>query len=332
MTAPRRRVLVTGAGGFIGSHLVRDQLARGHQVVATDIDLTRLDGLGSNGDLQAVRLDIRATDELAPLLHGTDTVFHLAAAHLDVLKDDAYFQDVNVRAAADLVRHSGEAGVRRLVHCSTVGVYGPLASLPANEDTPPAPDIAYERTKLEGEKAVLAAANGGGPSTVVLRPSWVYGPSCPRTLKLVRTIARRRFFFVGDGANLRHPIFITDMLDAFDMAANCPPPEAPVMLTGGPDTVTVRELVQVIAEELGMDYQPPRLPLWLMHTACLAVEKVMALTGKEPPISRRSLKFFTESSTFDISRAGHTLGFRPRVATREGIRLTIRAFREQGIL
>jgi nucleoside-diphosphate-sugar epimerase len=332
MTAPRRRVLVTGAGGFIGSHLVRDQLARGHEVVATDIDLTRLEGLGPTEDLQAARVDIRSTDELAPLLQGTDTVFHLAAAHLDVLKDDAYFHDVNVRAAADLVRRSGEAGVRRFVHCSTVGVYGPLASLPADEGTPPAPDIAYETTKLEGERAVLAASSVCGPSTVVLRPSWVYGPYCPRTLKLVRTIARRRFFFVGEGSNLRHPIFITDMLEAFELAANCPAPKSAVFIAGGPDTVTVRELVQMIAEELGMDYRPPRLPLWFMHTACLATEKLMAVAGREPPFSRRSLKFFTESSTFDTSRAAHALGFRPRVATREGIRLTIRSFREQGIL
>jgi len=332
MTETQRRVLVTGAGGFIGSHLVRDQLGRGRQVVATDIDLGRLDMSDPKDALLKVPVDIRKARELNPLLQHTDTVFHLAAAHLDVTKDETYYRDVNVRASTELVRLCAEAGVRRFVHCSTVGVYGALSSLPADEDTPPAPDIAYERTKLEGEEAVLKAASRAGLSTVILRPAWVYGPSCPRTLKLLRAVARRRFFFAGEGANLRHPIFITDMLEAFELAANCPPSATGLYITAGPDTVALRDLVLLVAEELGVDYRPPRVPMWLMHAACLAMEKSMALAGREPPFSRRSLKFFTDSSTFDISKARQGLGFQPRVETREGIRRTIKACREQGIL
>jgi dihydroflavonol-4-reductase len=95
--------------------------------------------------------------------------------------------------------------VRRFVHCSTVGVYGPLESLPADETTPPMPDIAYERSKLEGEAAIRSVAEEAGLEAVILRPTWVYGPLCPRTQKLIRTVARKRFFFRGDGSNRRHP-------------------------------------------------------------------------------------------------------------------------------
>ena len=332
MSNTGRRVLVTGAGGFIGCHLVRDQLARGRSVVATDIDLGRLDALRLDGDLQCHQADIRDTDAMRRLLAGSDTVFHLAAAHLDVLKDEAYFDDVNVRATGELVRLAGEAGVRRVVHCSTVGLYGPLATLPADEDTVPRPDIAYERSKLAGEQAVREAAEASGVSTVILRPAWVYGPLCPRTLKLIRTIARRRFFFVGDGANRRHPIYITDMVDAFERAAEADLPSGETIIAAGPDTVTVRELVELIIEELGMDYRPPRLPTWFMEAACLAIEKAAALAGREPPFSRRSLKFFSDSSAYDIGKARRLLGFDPGVSTGEGIRRTLRYYREQGIL
>jgi dihydroflavonol-4-reductase len=327
-----RKVLVTGAGGFIGSHLVRDQLARGRAVVATDINLDRLETLALDGDLTQARRDIRDTPALRDLLKDIDTIFHLAAAHLDVLKDEAYFREVNVRATGDLVRLAGEANVRRFVHCSTVGLYGPLAVLPADEDTVPRPDIPYERSKLAGELAVREAAAATKVSTVILRPAWVYGPLCLRTQKLIRSIARKRFFFVGQGANRRHPIYITDMLEAFELAVNADLAACETIIAGGPDTVTVRELVDIIVAELGMDYRPVRLPTWFMETACLGIEKLAALAGREPPFSRRSLKFFSDSSAFDTSRAARLLGFQPAVHTRQGIALTIQHYRSQGIL
>ena len=332
MSEAGRRVLVTGAGGFIGCHLVRDQLTRGRTVVATDIDLSRLEALQLDGELVSQRVDLRDTDAMRRLLSGVDTLFHLAAAHLDVLKDEAYFYDVNVRATGELVRLAAEAGVRRVVHCSTVGLYGPLETLPADEDTVPKPDIPYERSKLAGEQAVRETADANGVSTVILRPAWVYGQLCPRTLKLIRTIAGKRFFFVGDGANRRHPIYITDMIDAFECAAEAELPSGETLIAAGPDTVTVRELVELIIEELGMDYRPPRLPTWFMYAACLVIEKAAALANREPPFSRRSLKFFSESSAYDIARARRLLGFDPGINTREGIRLTIQYYREQGIL
>ena len=331
MTEAGRRVLVTGAGGFIGSHLVTDQLARGRAVIATDIDLSRLEALQLDGELTSKRADIRENGALDSLM-GVDTVFHLAAAHLDVLKDEAHYFDVNVRATADLARLAATSGVRRFVHCSSVGVYGPLHALPADEATTPRPEIAYERSKLEGEQAVLDAVAGSGMETVILRPAWVYGPRCPRTEKLIRTIARKHFFFVGDGATVRHPIYIEDMLEAFGLAAARPVPMGEILIAAGPDTVSIRQLVELVIEELGMRYSPPRVPWWLMETACLAMEKGFGLAGREPPFSRRSLKFFSESSAYDIARAGRVLGFQPQVPTREGLRRTIRYYREQGIL
>jgi nucleoside-diphosphate-sugar epimerase len=332
MTRGPIKVLITGAGGFIGTHLVRDQLARGRRVVAVDLDLAPLRALELDGALQYETLDIRSGEALAALLEGVDTVFHLAAAHLDVLKAEAWFEQVNVRATGDLARLAAAAGVARFVHCSTVGVYCPLASLPADEDTLPAPDIAYERTKLEGEAAVRQAAAETGLSVIILRPAWVYGPLCPRTEKLVRSIARRRFIRVGAGANLRHPIYISDMLDAFERAATCALPPCETIIVAGRDTVTVRQLVELIIEELGMRYRPWSVPYPVMHAACFILEQAAALAGREPPFSRRSLKFFTESSAFDTARAGRLLGFCPQVTTREGLKRTIQYYREQGIL
>jgi nucleoside-diphosphate-sugar epimerase len=327
-----RTVLVTGAGGFIGAHLVRDQLGRGRSVVAVDVDLQALASVQAVAGLTLAATDIRSTAALAPLLDGVDTVFHLAAAHLDVHKDSAYFEAVNVGASRDLARLAAAGGVGRFVHCSTVGVYGPLARLPADENTPPAPDIDYERTKLAGETAVRDVAGQTGVATVIVRPAWVFGPGCPRTLKLIRSIARRRFAMVGNGATLRHPLYVTDLLEAFELAATRPLETPQTLLVAGPEPISLSALVAVVAEALNMRYRPPRVPLWLMAGACATVERGSALIGIEPPFSRRSLKFFTESSAFDTSRARRLLGFEPRVSTREGIALTVAHYRAVGAL
>jgi nucleoside-diphosphate-sugar epimerase len=326
------KVLITGAGGFVGRHLVADQRARGRHVRAIDVRMDGLEALKADGDLVLEAVDVRSTDRLRPHLAACDTVFHLAAAHLDVLKDDDYFHDVNVRATAALVAAAAEEGVRRFVHCSTVGVYGPLASLPADEETTPAPDIAYEESKLAGERAVREAAAGTAVDLAIIRPSWVYGPHCPRTYKLIRTVARKRFFFVGDGANLRHPLYVTDLLEAFELAATKPLPAVQPIIVAGPDTVTIRQLIDLILDELGMSYRPPRVPLGLMSVACFAIEQAARLSGREPQVSRRSLKFFTDSSAFDTARARHQLDFRPRIDTRHGLRATIEYYRQHGLL
>jgi nucleoside-diphosphate-sugar epimerase len=332
MIEGRRQVLVTGAGGFIGRNLVRDQLDRGYSVTATDVDLSGLEAMKLDGLLRCHQADIRSTSDMRPLLAGCDRVFHLAAAHLDVLKEEAYFHEVNVRAAEGFARIAAEEGVGRFVHCSTVGVYGALKSLPADEETRPAPDIPYEETKLAGERAVREALSATPTSSVILRPAWVYGPYCPRTLKLIRTIARRRFIFVGDGRNFRHPVYIGDMLEAFELAATRELPSGEVIIIAGPEAVSIQRLVELVITELGMDYAPLRLPAWFMEATCLAVEKSAAIVGREPPFSRRSLKFFSDSSEFAISKALRMLEFEPQIDTRKGLQLTIQHYRERGLL
>lgn len=316
-------VLITGAGGFIGSHLVEDQLAKGRRVVATDVNLSGLAHLDGDERVQLAQVDLRSSDDMERLLEGIDCVFHLAAAHLDVLRGPEYFREVNVKATARLAEMASAAGVGRFVHCSSVSVYGPLSSWPVNEESPCQPDIVYEQSKLEGEHAVRRVAEATGLRTVVIRPAWVYGPRCPRTEKLMRSIRRRRFFFVGSGNNQRHPVYVADLVEAFNLAASLDLEQCETFIVAGPEVVTVRELVDAIAAELGIDSRIPTFPKALVWAGCLGMEAIGKLTGREPLFSRRSLKFFTEKSSYDISRAKERLGFTPHTRLREGLRATL---------
>ncbi len=321
------RALVTGAGGFIGSHLATDLAQEGHSVVALDLHLDRLSLLRTSG------VDLREGDVADPetqkrAVAGVDTVFHLAAAHLGVAVPEREFWRVNVDGVRTLVEAAREAGVRRFVHCSSVGVYGHVEHPPADEDSPCEPDLVYETTKLEGERVVLEAVRQHGFPAVILRPVWVYGPGCPRTEKLFRAVKKGRFFVGGRGSGLRHCVYVKDMVRAFRLAAESETALGQVIIVGDAKAVTVRELVDLIAELTGA--APPRsIPLPILHGLGFLAELVSKPLGKEPPLSRRTAKFFTANTSFSIARARKLLGYEPRYDLRAGLLETyVRVSRE----
>ena len=308
-TADGERALVTGAGGFLGSHLALALAAKGYNVSALDIEPGRLRQLPTPANLELVDADVTDPRVQRRAVEGVDTVFHLAAAHLGVSQSEGAFRRINVGAVEGLVARSQDAGVRRFVHCSSVGVYGRIRNPPADEETPCHPELVYERTKLEGESVVLDAMRNGLPA-VILRPVWVYGPGCPRTEKLFRALRKGRFVLAGDGLNLRHCIYVRDMVEAFQRAAGADSAIGQVIVVGDRQAVTVRHLVDEMARLAGVR-RPRSVPLALLSAAALAAEWGGRILGREPPISRRTLRFFTGNTAFDTSRAGALLGFEP---------------------
>lgn len=262
-------------------------------------------------------------------LKGVETVFHLAAAHLSVSADGADFHRVNVEAVKSLVESSREAGLRRFVHCSSVGVFGALKVNPADEDTPCEPEFDYEKTKLEGEGVLLDAFRSEGFPVTILRPAWVYGPGCPRTEKLFRAIRRGRFVIAGSGQGFRHSVYIRDMIAAFESAARRDEALGKVIIIADDEAVTVETLVRHISH-MTEAATPRSVPFPLLYAAGALAELVFGLLGRDPPISRRSLRFFSGNTSFRTDRAREILGFEPRYGIQEGLRETAKIMETGG--
>jgi nucleoside-diphosphate-sugar epimerase len=319
MTIPPRSALVTGAAGFIGAHCVRFLAARGMRVRALDVHAAPADLAALGVDFRVQ--DLRDTAALNAAVSGMEVVFHLASVHLAVGAPYEEFESVNVKAAEQLVATCAAARVRRLVHVSSVGVYGHVEHPPAAEDAPLHPVNTYERTKSAGESAVRQAAQRHGLDVVIIRPSWVYGTGCPRTEKLMSALRKGRFFYIGAARNLRHPIYIDDFLEGLLLAANAGPEVAGRTFNlAGPRYMTVEEMVRTFASALQAPAPRLRIPRWLGLTTGWAAEQVGAMLRVEPPISRRTLAFFENDNAFDIGAARSALKFEPRVELLEGVR------------
>jgi len=318
-------VLITGGGGFIGSHLVHSQLARGYLVHVLDVNVTGLGHMAADPSLEALAVDIADIDRVKPLLEGIDVVYHLASAHLNVSLPRSHYQKVNVEATVNLLKAAHSAGVQRLVHCSTVGVIGNVENPPADENSPCRPTNVYERTKLAGEQAVLSFAQETGFPVAIARPAWVYGPRCPRTRKLFRAVGKGNFVWFGNGDTLRHPIYISDAVRGLELCAESENAPGEVYILAGKEPVAIKTLVQTIAEIQLIEPPHLHLPIMLGKMAGYSVQLACRPLGIQPPISRRSLDFFLKNNAYNISKAQNQLGFQPKVDLPTGLKTTLRS-------
>jgi dihydroflavonol-4-reductase len=323
------RVLVTGATGFTGGHLAVHLASHGDTVRALVREPARAAGLAGAG-VELVTGDLAQRQTLAAAVAGVDVVYNVAALYRQAGLPEATYRTVNAEAVGWLVEAAARAGVRRVVHCSTVGVHGDIAHPPANENAPLAPGDTYQVTKLEGER--LAAAAARGTELVIVRPSGIYGPGDRRLLKLFRGVARRRFVILGDGKIFYHLTHIDDLVEGFRLAGTVPTAAGRTYILAGGEVTTLNELVAIIAGEAGVRPLGVHLPVWPFWIAGAACEAVCAPIGLEPPIYRRRVDFFTKSRAFDIGRARAELGYAPKVDLRSGARRTLAWYRAQGWL
>jgi dihydroflavonol-4-reductase len=327
------KVFIPGGTGFIGSRLALKCASVGHSVTVLGQQNTPAE-VANRKLLADKNVDVALASvteaNIGDLMRGTDFVFHLAATQHEMNVPDQRFWDVNVGGTKNILQAAQQAGVRRFVHGSTIGVYGAALDGMLDEASPTKPDNIYGITKLEGEKAVLSF-RAKLPVTVV-RISETYGPGDHRLLKLFKAIDKNAFFMIGEGTNRHHLIYIDDLCDAFLAAAESPLAQGEIFVFAGKDIVTTNEMVATIAEKLGKSTWRVHAPLSPFMAVAAVLETTLRPLNIQPPLHRRRLDFFRKSFAFAHEKARRLLDVYPRVSFRDGVAATADWYRQAGYL
>jgi nucleoside-diphosphate-sugar epimerase len=325
-----RTILVTGATGFTGGKLARRLVAQGENVRALVRDEAKARSLAAEGiDVRVGQLT--SLDDVIAAARGCDQIHHIAAVFRTAGHPDSYYREVNVGGTQNVLAAARQLGCERVVHCSTGGVHGHIANPPADETYPYGPGDVYQRTKLEGELAAMAAARAGQP-VVVVRPAPIYGEGDLRFLKLYRAVARGVFVMIGSGRPKLHLVHIDDLVDGILLCSTSQAALGEVFILAGPQAPTLNELVRYIARALGVAEPRFRIPVWPVLAAGGLCEAICVPLRVDPPLHRRRVHFFTHHREFDCSKAARLLGYAPKVGPADGIARTAQWYRAAGYL
>lgn len=324
-------VLVTGASGHIGNNLIRELLAAGRRVRAMihERDPRALAGL----DVEQVRGDVRDPDSLRAAIQGVDTVFHLAA-HISISPDeDALTHPINTEGTRNIAATCLRAGVRRLVHMSSVHA---LQAHPAvgyiDEQTPfadAATDLPYDRSKVGGERAVLQAVHEG-LDAVIVNPAGVIGPHDYRPSAqgaALLDIAERRIpALVKGGYNF---VDVRDVVHGALRAEATGRRGERYLLTG--HSVSIGELAGLVRQCTGRPTPTFETPLWLARASVPIVRLAARAVGKRPLFTVNSLRILDSCRDFRHDKARRELDYSPRPLL-DTVCDTLDWFRSQGQL
>jgi dihydroflavonol-4-reductase len=319
---------LTGATGFVGSHLADALRERGDDVACLVRSPEKAGALAAQGG-RLVKGGLDDADALRALVSGAEVLYHVAGAVTAAA--DAQFDRVNQEGTARLCAAARDAGVRRLVYVSSLAASGPTArGTPLADTAPCAPVTAYGRSKLAGEAAVRA---GGVPFTIV-RPPSVYGPRDRNQFLPAFKIARTGFAPVlGDGYQELSFIHVRDLARALIAAGTSPKTVGRAYHAAHPAVATQRELVALIGRAVGRRVRvipvPRPIVLALLHVVGAAADLVGSGTVLRPT---KAPELFAPAWTCRSEALEADTGWAAQIPLEAGLEETARWYRQEGWL
>lgn len=343
------RISITGASGFIGSHLAERVRAAGHAVTclvpeapaireAPTVQL--LEEIGCD----IVRGDLRDVDTLERTVEGADQVFHLAALpRYDASVPDSEYERINVTATADLLAVSRAAGVDRFVFVSSIEAVGVSTDgRPLTESSPPNPRNVYGRSKWRAEEVVREFHREHGFHAVIARIGATFGPREYLVLhRIFRPASYGLYVLLGDGSALMEFCYVKNQVQGIWLCADKGRAGETYFLSD-PTPYPFKQVLTEVGRQLGRPLLlvPIPAPLaWLVAVGFEAASKVLRFypflieeTGR-PPMSRATLAWALKSAVFcDTSKAQCELGYQPQHTLAEGLAETFTWCRRHDLL
>ncbi len=316
------KILVTGGNGFLGSHLVRELVARGHQVRAMfqpGTDLDRLDGL----DVEALEGDLRDADALARLCRGQEVVLHLAAVVQDWGPWEL-FREINVDGTRNLIAAVCAEEVRRLVFVSSVAVHR-YVGISAGDETWPRDNMTnpYAASKIACEDMLLRAHRERRLEAVIARPG-VFPFGVGDRLALPELLRNHgAYVHVAGGRARLCTAYAPNFAEGLALCAEVQRAAGQVYVIADDETPTWRQVTDRLFSGVGLSPASRSVPLTAAMTAAMAAEAWAKISRKPPLINRYRVSLAGRDCVFVSHKVKDELGWRPRVGLDQALDATL---------
>jgi nucleoside-diphosphate-sugar epimerase len=314
----RKRLLLTGAGGFLGRRLQARLLSQGRRVLAMQRAKPAADGRVEHEALEISACGpIEAITDFSRMLSGVEAVVHLAGrAHIlreNAADPEAAFMEVNARATARLARAAGDLGISRFVFISSLAVNGNLTrQAPLTELDPPNPRNSYGRSKLAAEEALFEEHRRSGLPVTVLRPPLVYGPSPKGNFpRLLRLAASGIPLPLANLRNLHSFIYVDNLTDIVTACLDRPDPGYAVYLVSDNEDISTPGLIETLRTMMGKRKNLFAFPQPILRGAA-------AVIGV-----KKTFESLCGTLCIDPSKVMRELDWTPRFSLMQGLAATV---------
>jgi nucleoside-diphosphate-sugar epimerase len=320
-----KTILITGATGFIGGHLI-DRLQQEYgQIIAA----VRKDSSQLPEHVRSIEIgEITPDTDWGAALAGVDIVIHLAArAHIlqDTAADPASeFMSANAHSTENLAKQAILAGVKQFVFISSIGAMGSSSENAFTETVSCQPDTPYGCSKLAAEQALISVASGTGMSWTIFRPTLVYGAGNPgnmeRLIKLIRTGLPIPFASIQ---NRRSLVYVGNLVDAIAVSLSHESAARQMFVISDDRVISTPELVRSIAEVLNLNCTLVPFPVKLFQLAGKLGDLLQNLLHRPLPLNSRTIDSLTSSLSVDSQYLKTTLDWQPPFTFEQGLVKTL---------
>ncbi|MEW6777795.1 MAG: NAD-dependent epimerase/dehydratase family protein [Bdellovibrionota bacterium] len=315
-----KTLAITGVGGFIGLRMAELARERGMKVKGMDLSpqaAKKAEALG----VQVILGNVTDPKAAQKLCEGADIVFHTAAI-VSESDDWENIRKVNVGGTKVMAEAASRAGCSRLVHLSSVMVYGFDFPKYVTEEGPfRGENNPYCQTKIESEEEVLKFHKKNGLEVIIIRPGDVYGPgSLPWVVRPLQMMKRGMFALIDSGKGVMNHVYVDNLLDAVFLALEKDATGEAFNVTDGLAT-SWKDYWETLAR-IGGAPKLRSVPSWAMRPALSLGERIFKLLGREPPGNPAAIGFLTRPHPYSIDKARKILGYSPKISLEEGMRRT----------
>lgn len=334
------KILITGAAGFVGSHLVDYLLKDGEPVER--LRLLLLDNESAKflpqKNFDFVRGDIRNINFVKKIMKGVDTVYHLAGIIGTTSNPKEYqkYKEVNVDGTFNLLKSCTRNKIKKFIFVSTVATYGipPWSGniLNWDETHPKTYSEMYGKSKLAAERKVIEAHKKWKIPYTIVRPANVYGPrNFGQIYELYKTVKNHRFIMIGNGKNKMHYVYVLDLVKAMrqiQLHSNI----SGDYIIASKEPTEFDEMIKLIAESINQKPPHLRIPKFAGLIASYIFDTCGKIIGMKSPLFPDRVKVMTMNYYYNIQKAIREFGYNPTTSFREGAMETGKWYMKNGYL